>query len=345
MERKKFPYSADYRPGKLKTIIFLAAAVVLVLVLAPFIGMKLIGWQSVAKPGSSYDILWQIRVPRVLLAFAAGASLASCGLVFQAMFRNVLATPYTLGVASGAAFGAALAMKFGLSFYWLGIGCVSIAALGGAMFSMLVVLALASPARGFSPIAMLLAGVVISYFFSSLVLLLQYLGDFSEVFQMTRWLMGALDVYGYQQLLAAAPLMLAGLSILFLLSGRLDLLMLGDEMALSRGLDAAKLRIALFFACSLVVAAVVSLCGPVGFVGLIVPYLCREVLRNAGHRFMLPCVFCAGGVFLVVCDTAARVVMAPFEVPVGVITALLGGPFFLWVLFKRRGRAGLYQSG
>jgi len=330
------PNFSQTRP-KFKSVLILLVIALLVLVLCPFIGPTHLGFDVLwaASGGVESDIFWRIRLPRVCLAFMVGAALSVCGMTFQAMFRNVLATPYTLGVAGGAAFGAAVAMKLKLPISLTGGSVVSLFALGGALLSVFLVLALASPRRGFSPLAMLLAGVVMSYFFSSLVLLLQYLGGFSEVFQITRWLMGSLDVVGYEALKTVVGAAGAGLLIVFLLGRGLDLLMIGDEVAISRGVNTAKLRLALFFATSLVVAVVVAVCGPIGFVGLIVPYTVREVFRNLSHRYLLPLGFVSGGIFLTFCDTFSRLVMAPYEIPVGVITALLGGPFFLWILCRK----------
>lgn len=332
------PQSALVRPtGRRPALAFfvLASLALITMLVCPFIGISHLGLDVLfGGSASELDIFWKIRLPRVCLAFMVGASLAVCGLTFQAMFRNVLATPYTLGVASGAAFGAAVALKFGVAGSFFSVSLTTALALGGALLTLVLILALASPARGYSPMAMLLAGVVISYFFSSLVLLLQYLGNFSEVFQITRWLMGTLEVVGFQSLKALALLAALGISVVFILSRALDLMILGDELALSRGLNASQARLILFLATSLVVGAVVAVCGPIAFVGLIVPYISREIFRNWSHRLLLPAVLLLGGVFLTWCDTFARVIVAPFEIPVGVVTALLGGPFFLWLLLR-----------
>ena len=319
--------------------VLLAALSAAVFLICPFIGQIEVPLAAVfdfSSQGTGVEVFWKLRVPRVCLSFLAGSALAVSGMVFQAVFRNVLADPFTLGVASGSAFGASLAGQLGIGFGLAWLSSATVFSFAGAMATMFLVVLLASPGKGFSATSMLLAGVIIGFFFSSLILLLQYLGDFSQVFRMSRWLMGSLDIVGFDPLLGVAPVILAGLAAVMLLSRELDLLTLGDELAISRGLNAARSRFLLFCATSLMVAGVVSICGPIGFVGLVIPYVCRS-LAGSNHRRLHICSTLAGGAFLTVCDTFARVVIAPSEVPVGVITAILGGPFFLWVLRRSRG--------
>ena len=322
--------------GRRQRFLWLLLLALLIVMVCPFLGFVEIPFSALWGPRSMAEeqVLWKLRIPRVLLAFLAGASLAVSGMVFQAIFRNVLADPFTLGIASGAAFGASLAYRLGLV---LGLSWLSgdaLCALVGAISTMLLVVALASPSRGFTPSAMLLAGVIIGFFFSSLILLLQYLSDFSQVFRMTRWLMGSLDVVGFESLMGVAPLILLGLLVVYVMTPELNLLTLGDELAISRGLNAVRARAILFVATSLMVAGVVAVCGPIGFVGLVVPYVCRAEL-GSDHRLIHPACVLFGGSFLTICDTAARTLIAPSEIPVGVVTAFIGGPFFLWVLSRK----------
>ncbi|MDF1526101.1 MAG: iron ABC transporter permease [bacterium] len=319
----------------------LAAATILVLGMAPFVGMTPISPFDIlgggAAPGKEYDIFWKIRLPRVLAAWLTGAGLAVAGMAFQALFRNPLATPFTLGVASGAALGAAMAIRFGVAVTLLGISGISMAALAGAALSVLLVYgisrALTRSGAMLTTATLLLAGVAVNFFFSSLNLFIQYISDFTHTFRIIRWLMGGLEVAGFRSVFQMIPFVALG-TILILISWReLDLLTTGEEMAASRGVSVARMQRRLFFATSLLVGGVVAVCGPIGFVGIMVPHICR-LMVGPGHRALIPATILFGGVFLTVCDTFARTVIAPAEIPVGVITALLGGPFFLALLIR-----------
>ena len=189
--------------------------------------------------------------------------------------------------------------------------------------------------RGCSTATLLLAGVAVSFFFSSLILFLQYISDFSDTFRIIRWLMGGVEVSGYDSVLGLAPFVAVGCGMVFWLTNDLNLMTVGEDFAVSRGVAATRTKTLLFFCTSLTVGGVVSVCGPIGFVGMICPHICR-LLVGHNHRHLAPATFLFGGVFLVLCDTVARSLVAPAEIPVGVITALLGGPFFLWLLVRGR---------
>lgn len=322
-----------------RTLILTALMVfaLLVLLITPLIGALDIPLSRLW--GSSEDwaatILWKIRLPRVAIAFLAGAALAASGMVFQAMFRNPLATPFTLGVASGASLGASISIHLGLSFSLAGFSSVSLFAWAGAVSAILIVYGLSRVGRGFSTTTMLLAGVAMSFFFSSLILLLQYLSDFTRTLRMLHWVMGGLHgVVGFKEVLDVFPFVVAGVIIVFYLTRELNLITTGEELAASRGVEVNRVKITLFFAASLMVGAVVAVCGPIGFVGLLAPHICR-LLIGPDHRYLTPATLLFGGAFLALCDTLARTVIAPTELPVGILTALLGGPFFLWLLLSR----------
>lgn len=317
---------------------FLCLAVVsaLVLAAAPWIGayhvtpMGILGeWTDTQR-----QVLLQVRLPRVLLGFLAGCGLAMSGMAFQGVFRNPLATPYTLGASSGAALGAALCVWLGLDRRFPGIPLTSVAAFGGALGAISLVYGLTRVARGFATATLLLAGIAVSLFCSSLILLVQYVSNLSDSFRIIRWMMGGLEVVGVGAVLRLAPFVMAGGLVLAFLSRELNLLTLGDDLALSRGVRVGFIKKLLFVSTSLMVGGIVALCGPIGFVGMMVPHMCRLIV-GADHRILLPAVALFGGSFLVLCDTFARTVAAPAEVPVGVITALLGGPFFVWLLVTR----------
>ncbi|UCG39746.1 MAG: iron ABC transporter permease [bacterium] len=302
----------------------------------PLVGMKLTPLRAILDPsgsGTEARIFWMIRVPRVLAGWLAGAALAAAGMAYQALFRNSLATPFTLGVASGAALGAALSIRFGLYLSVAGFSGTPLWAFAGASASILLVYGITRARRGMSTATMLLAGVAVSFFFSSLNLFTQYISDFTHTFRIIRWLMGGVQVAGFRSVLEMAPLVLAGLLITLRLTRELDILATGEEMAAGRGVDVVRTRNMLFFASSLMVGGVVAVCGPIGFVGLMIPHICR-LLVGPGHRVLAPASILAGGSFLALCDTFARTIIAPAEIPVGVITALLGGPFFLALLIR-----------
>jgi len=328
------------REAILLLLLLLALAV---LVLAPFVGMSAISPADVLRAGAGGGvdeaaIFWRLRVPRVLLAFLAGASLSLGGMIFQAVFRNDLATPFTLGVSSGAALGATLSLRLGLTFSLLGLDGTTLFALLGALLSMLIVHGLASRRPDATGATLLLAGVAVNFTLSSLILLVHYTSDAAQTFNILRWLMGRLDVVGMRAVWLLLPLFVAGGLAGLLLHRELNLLTVGEEFAVSRGVDASRTRTFLFLGTSLLVGGVVAVCGPIGFVGMMTPHLAR-LLVGADHRRLAPASILLGGILLTLCDVLARVLLAPAELPVGVITALLGGPFFLWLL--TRSRAGV----
>ncbi len=281
------------------------------------------------------QIFFIARLPRTLAGALVGAMLASAGVVFQGLLRNPLATPFTLGVSAGAALGAMLAITFGWSLIWLGVPAAPLASFAGSLMAVAIVYALATARhRGLSTDVLLLAGVTMNAFFSALILFVQYFGDFAEVYRTLRWLMGDLDVSSYQPLVTALPLMAASFAVFAWLARPLNLLSLGSESAASRGVDVARAQRAAFLSGSLATGAAVSIAGPIGFIGIIIPHLVR-LLVGADHRIVLPASALFGAAFLVGCDVLARTVMSPIELPVGVITALIGGPFFLWLLVRR----------
>jgi len=256
-----------------------------VFALAPFLGMESISIETILKSKGDVkaDIFWKIRLPRVIAAFCAGAVLSISGMAFQAMFRNPLATPFTLGVSSGAAFGATLYLKIGLIFSIFGIQGQSLFAFIGAVTSIIFVYGITKTKKGFSTATMLIAGVAINFFFSSLILFLQYLSDFADSFRIIRWLMGGFEIVGFRPVLTILPFFVIGSAIVFILINELNLLTLGDDIALSRGVDVKKVKAALFFATSFMVGGVVSTCGPIGFIGMMAPHICR-LLIGAEHR-------------------------------------------------------------
>lgn len=314
---------------------------VVAIIAAPFIGPTPLSLREVFSASVPFadnmdaQIFFLARLPRALAAGLVGGTLATAGVVFQALLRNPLATPYTLGISAGASLGAMVAITFGAAIpLGLPFGGITGASLAGAGLAVLVVYALASARHsGLSTTVLLLAGVTMNAFFSALILFVQYLSDFTETFRALRWLMGDLDVAGYQPILAALPLVGLALAAFGWLARPLNLLTLGADAAITRGVDVVRAQRVAFFAGSLATGAAVSVGGPIGFVGIIVPHLVRLVV-GADHRLVLPASFGVGATFLVACDVLARTVMSPLELPVGIITALIGGPFFLYMLIR-----------
>ena len=306
----------------------LAVALVVALTM-PMLGSSPVSigraWQGVSP---DKEIFFDFRLPRVLLALVAGGGLAAAGVICQALLRDALATPYTLGVSSGASLGAVLAIVFHFPLVWG-------ASLVGAAVTMFLVIALGTEGRRVSSFTLLLAGVTVNSICLAMVLFMQSLSTLGQSIAITRWLMGGIDGIPYSQLAVLAGAILAISAVLMGQARSWNLMAVGEEWAAARGVETQRLTWMGYLAISALTGLITAFTGPIGFVGLIVPHGLRLWL-GADHRLILPCSFLLGAAFLAVCDTAARIVLAPAEVPVGVITALLGGPFFLWLLRSRR---------
>ncbi|HEV7515665.1 MAG TPA: iron ABC transporter permease [Thermoanaerobaculia bacterium] len=322
------------RPALVLTLLFVLW--VGVLALAPLIGSHAaLARELLAGDPTAVAIFWQLRLPRVLLALLAGGGLAVSGLGFQTLFRNPLAEPYTLGVASGAALGAVLALRLAEGRQLLGFPLLTLFAFAGALAATGLVVGLGGRRQGDETGTLLLAGIAVSLSASALILFVQYLSDSTQTFRMVRWMMGGLSVAGYREVLWLFPWVIGGSAALLALRWDLNLLLTGEELAASRGVDLGRLRLQILLVTSLMIGALVAMAGPIGFVGLMVPHMLRRFVGH-DHLTLAPACLLGGGAFLALCDAGARVVMAPAELPVGVLTALLGGPFFLWLLLLRK---------
>lgn len=313
---------------------------IIVLVVAPFIGSQSLNYREVWQftQGSATSdglIFFRIRLPRILLGVLAGASLSLAGVIFQALLRNPLATPYTLGVSSGGALGALIVIKSGLAVSLLGFSSIQVAAFLGSLLTILLVYLLARRVGKISIHIMILAGVTISYFIAAVNLMLHYLADFTETHQMIRWMMGGLDIVNYAVLMHSLPVLLIAFVGLWSMARTYNILSTSEETALSKGVNVARIQKLSFVLASVMTGTVVALCGPIGFVGLIVPHLIR-IAGGPDHRYLIPSSVFFGGAFLALADTFARTLLAPIDLPVGILTALIGGPFFLWLLFRQR---------
>jgi iron complex transport system permease protein len=286
--------------------------------------------------GAEADILLRIRLPRALLAAIVGAALSVSGVLFQALLRNPLADPFVLGVSGGAALGGVAVLSVG-STLGLGQAFVPPAAFGGALLSLMVLFAVAGRRGRLSPTTLLLTGVVFNAFASAAIVFAASLGGLGDGARVFLWLVGSLAVATPGLVTAVGVVVLLGVLATLPFARPLDLLALGEESAAQLGVDVARLRPLLLVVGSLLVGAGVAVSGLIGFVGLILPHLLRLVL-GPEHRLLLPSAALGGAVFLVVCDTVARTLLGGRELPVGAITALAGGPLFLWLLRRQVSR-------
>ncbi len=316
----------------------LAGAVLLALVITPFLGIVAIDPRAVFQQSPASFIFWQLRLPRALLGFAAGGILALSGLVCQNLFKNDLATPDLLGISSGAAAGAVIALKFKVGLTFLGSGGTHLFSFLGALAAILVIFAIARMIRSSSLYTFLMSGIAINFFFSSVIVICQYVFDFTDTFSLLRWLTGAIVVAGYKEVIFLLALLAVFLVFVLLFRAEFLLLAAGDDFALTRGLDVAAFRKYSFLGLAVFVGAAVSLCGPIGFVALVVPHVSRSwgasrYRETAGFTVLL------GGGLLVLADFLARSLLPPVEVPVGIVTSLLGAPFFLALLLSQLKRS------
>jgi len=312
-----------------------AAVAAVVLCVAPLIGSASISYgRALAGQSPDHEILFDTRIPRVLLAMLAGGALAVAGVLFQALLRDALATPYTLGISSGASLGAVIAICLG----WRGVAGISglwLCSFAGAALVLFLVLGIASEGRRMSSFTLLLAGISINTICLAAILGLQYTANFGQTFAIVRWLMGGLDAVEYSTLGWLALATLPAVGLVFARARDWNLMAVGEDWAAARGVHVSRLILTGYLLGSFVTGSVTALTGPIGFVGLIVPHALRLRL-GADHRVLIPCSFLLGAAFLAFCDTLARTALAPTEVPVGVVPALLGGPFFIWLLRSKR---------
>jgi len=310
------------------------------LISAPFFGSERLSWSHVQSALSSHphhvdaDIFFQLRIPRVILSFLVGGALAMAGSALQVVFRNPLAEPFILGIAGGGAVGAATAISIPALSVQVGpFSSVQFFSLIGCIACIGAIYRLVTSSLGVSMSTVLLAGVTINILCGATILLVRYLVSPHLLVAMDRWMMGGLDVVGYRELSALLPLLLPGLALLLFQGVALNHLAFGEEMATGHGVNVAAVQRFVLLGTGLATAAAVSLAGPIGFVGLIVPHAVRR-LSGSDHRLVLPASFLLGGTFLTLCDLFARTVVAPTEMPVGIVTAILGGPVFLRILLK-----------
>jgi len=280
-----------------------------------------------------WSILVHLRVTRTLLGLFGGAALALAGSLFQSMLRDALATPYTLGVSTGAALGAVIAIALGWHVV-AGVPGIWAGAFAGAAAVLLLVVVAATRQRHVSAFGLLLAGVATNSVCSAMILLIHGLSGMSESFTISRWLIGSLDSVEYPELMAYAVAVMMLSALIIHRARSWNLLAVGDAWATTRGAHVSRLLFAGYATGSILAAATVALTGPIGFIGLVVPHMVRARV-SADDRVVMPCAFFLGGVLLASCDAVGRVVLAPAEVPAGAITAFIGGPYLVWLVRRR----------
>jgi iron complex transport system permease protein len=285
-------------------------------------------------PASYQTILYDIRLPHTVLIALAGMALGGSGAAYQGLFRNPLADPYIIGVASGAGLGAVLAMTVHWPATVLGMATIPLAAFIGAVATVAVVYSIARVGRSTPVTTLLLAGVAVGTFASSITSLLMLLST-TELRRAIAWLLGGFTIAGWGPVLASLPYLAIGLAALVVLGRPLNVLQFGDEEALQLGLDVEKFKLVIVIAASLVAATAVAFSGIIAFIGLIVPHVIR-ILWGFDYRRLLPLSILGGGAALLAADALARTLLAPRDLPVGVITSVVGAPFFLWLLRRAK---------
>ncbi len=286
--------------------------------------------------GLKARLFYYQRLPRVIIGFIAGGTFALTGLCYQSVFKNTLATPFTTGITSGGTLGAVIALSFtGINFNFIFISGVQVFSLLGSFLVLLVILSLNRKKHvGFSN-SLLLTGISMGILISAFVLLIRYLISPNILAVVDRWVMGGLNINGFSQIAPIFPLLIPGLILLFWQAPKLNYLVSGDEMAGSRGIDTALLTRIVLIGGTMATSSIVSITGPIAFVGLIIPHIIKNI---SGHdmRTNSVSVFFVGGVFLALCDSISRVIISPAELPVGIITAFTGGAYFIYLINIRK---------
>lgn len=302
------------------------------LLLAAMLGSSMVGvvhfsWDEMWTS----PIFWRLRLPRIVLSVMVGASLSVCGAAYQSVFRNPLTDPYILGVSSGASLGAAVAIIAGLQYYLWGIGAFALAT---ALLTVLLIYRIASIGNRLHTTTLLLTGVCITFLITALISFLMVLHQ-DKMESIIFWTMGSFASASWLDVALLAPVALVGIAVVIYHSKDLNLLLAGSETAQSLGVEVEKVKKILLFFTTLMVAFAVSTCGVIGFVGLVVPHGIRLV-TGADNRKVVPYSIFVGGLFLLICDTLSRTLLPPSELPVGSLTALVGAPLFIYLLYKNK---------
>lgn len=279
------------------------------------------------------NIVLLVRLPRILLSLLVGASLAIAGVTTQGIFKNPMADPYILGVSSGAALGASIVIILGITASNFMFG-ITLGSFAGATLSSFIVFNIARSGNKIPIETLLLSGIAVSAFFSAITSFLMYISG-KSLNQIVFWIMGALSGSNWNDVIILLPFALLGSLLIFAFSRDLNILLLGDETAANLGTDVSKLKVIMLVLSSLIAAAAVSVSGIIGFVGLIIPHMMR-IIVGPDHRILIPSSILAGAIFLMIADTFSRMIAQPTEIPVGIITAVIGAPFFIYLIMKKK---------
>jgi len=277
----------------------------------------------------NYKLFWNIRLPRVLVAFFAGGILSLGGLIFQSVFKNPMSTPYTLGVATGSTLGVAFAIVFGFG------SLLSLFGFLGALLTVVILFGMTLKLQSHETNALLLVGIALAFFYNASLMILFYLSDESQSFEIIRFTMGSVDVVGLERTL---PIVLASLGLLVLslfYKKELKLLLTSNDYAYLKGVNVKRVNTILLISVSLAVGVCVSLTGPIGFVGLIIPHIIKSIQKKSAEQLIVH-IFFYGGFFLVLSDLIARNLGTNSDIPIGIITAFLGAPFFIYLIIRRK---------
>lgn len=309
--------------------LFILLSLIIVLA-APFFGQIEVSLANIGDTSTmDYKLFWDLRLPRIVVAFFSGALLGLSGLLFQSLFRNPMSTPFTLGVASGATLGTAFAIVFGF------VTLTPVFGFMGALLTIVILFSIASKLKGYNTSSLLLVGIALSFFYNAALMILFYLSSESQSYEIVRFTMGSLDVVGLKQTL---PVVVAS-SLLLLVALKyqreIKLLLTSYDNAFLKGIEVHKINTVLLVSVSLAIGVGVSITGPIGFVGLIVPHILKAIYKKSADR-LLGVTFFYSGIFLVLCDLIARNLGTSSDVPIGVVTAFLGAPFFIYLIIRRQ---------
>lgn len=279
-------------------------------------------------------IILNIRLPRIFLSALIGMALSGAGVIFQGIFKNPMADPYVLGVSSGAAFGATMAIIFGLETTFMGLGAVSIMAFIGAVLTTLIVYYISRTGNQTSIITLLLGGIALNFFLSSLISLLMIFNR-EKIEKIIFWTMGSVSSASWKHVMISSPIVLIGCIFFIMFARDLNVMLMGEDTAKSLGIEVERTKKILIVIASIVSASAVSVSGIIGFVGLVIPHIVRLII-GPDNRVLIIFTLISGAIFMIIADTLARTLIPPAEIPVGVITSLFGAPFFMYLLYKDR---------
>lgn len=302
----------------------------LIIAIAPFYGQIDLTWETILDSDSmQYQVFWDLRFPRVVLAFLTGGILGLGGLVFQTVFRNPMSTPFTLGVASGATLFTALAIVFGVAIY------TSFFAFIGSLITIVLLFTITSKLQDIHTTSLLLVGIALSFFYSACLMVLFFISDLSQSYEIVRFTMGSLDTVGFNDVYFMIFASIFILIVIKIYQKEIKLLLVSYEFAQLKGVDVKRTNYILLFVVSISIGICVSITGPIGFIGLIVPHILKTLYKQSSEKLIYP-IFFFGGVFLVFCDLITRNLGTNSDIPIGVVTSFLGAPFFIYLILNRK---------